>query len=143
LLDYYLNLFGTDNVLILPFELLKLDPQSFCERFFDFAGSQGTPDLSPAPKNVGYKGSLLAFRRQLNFLAGPGSHPLFRRIKLSSVSYKLLTELEKFLPEGIDQGLEGEWEEAIDKQVGNLFAESNKLTSKLIGMNLGDLGYAC
>ena len=143
LLDYYLNLFGTDNVLILPFELLKLDPPSFCQKFFDFAGSQGTPDLSQASKNVGYKGGWLTFRRQLNFLAGPGSHPLLRRIKLSSLSYKVLTEVEKILPEGIDQSLEEEWKEAIDKHVGNSFAESNQLTSKLIGMNLGDLGYAC
>lgn len=45
LVKYYVELFGKENVLVLPYELFREDAQEFCNRICDFAGAKRLASL--------------------------------------------------------------------------------------------------
>ncbi|NES21060.1 MAG: hypothetical protein F6K41_19545 [Symploca sp. SIO3E6] len=141
LIEYYQKLFGSDNVLVLPIELLKKDQQSFGQKLLNFAESDGSVDYSVEAKNVGFKGGSLAFQRKLNFWVNPPSI-IYRKRSLSwNIAYKLSLLVGKGLPNAINENIENSYKQFIIKRVGNLFSESNQRTNRLIDINLTDFGY--
>lgn len=139
LIEYYQEKFSCDNVLVLPFELLQKEQKYFCKILYDFVGLQGKLNYSQTSKNVGYKGGRLVVQRQLNFFCKP--RPSNNLTWL--VACKLSAEVERFLPQGIHESIEKPIKEFIAEYVGDSFRESNQRTSRLIGVNLADFGYAC
>lgn len=143
LINYYYNLFGESNILILPFEFLKQDKQAFVKKNCEFVGSNAVPVYGSAATNIGFQGATLDFRRQLNRFCdpayfGPGGPPLTWRL-----AQKLSTIFDRFVPSGIHDRAEKHYKQFIADTVGSYFHESNQRTSRLIGMSLAELGYDC
>ncbi|MFP4099094.1 hypothetical protein [Coleofasciculus sp.] len=135
LIEYYQKLFGRDNVIVLPFELLKKDVKTFFDKLNDFTGASGSIDYSKKGKNVGIKGVKLATLRQLNFLFPP-----YRQI---NIKYKVAEAAARVLPHKIHESIENSLQEFIAQRVGDSYRQSNQRTSQLIGINLAEFGYDC
>lgn len=140
---YYHQLFGVDNVLVLPFEILVKDPQAASQTIIDFAGAKGELTANPIPKNVGFKAGTLMFRQQINGFCVPPETPKSIRAFPWRVGYKLSDLVDRFLPQKYHDRAETYFRDTIDRAVGTSFRESNQRTSKLIGINLAELGYDC
>lgn len=140
---YYYQLFGADNVLVLPFETLVKNPQAASKTIIDFAGTQGELTSNPIPKNVGFKAGTLMFRQQINGFCVPPETPKSPRAFPWRVGYKLSDLVDRFLPQKYHDRAEIYYRTTIAQAVSNSFRESNQRTSKLIGINLAELGYDC
>ncbi|MEQ8541380.1 MAG: sulfotransferase domain-containing protein [Coleofasciculus sp. D1-CHI-01] len=143
LISYYQKLFDSNNILVLPFELFKKNPQDVCLKIINFAEAKGNCDNLNAARNVRFKGATLAIKRRLNRFvdndfAGSGRSPSWRLVlKIAEVVDSLP------LLEGIHERIEQNWKQFIAEYVGDYFRLSNQRTSQLIGMNLADFGYDC
>ncbi len=137
LIEYYQNLFGKENVLILPFELLKKNQHHFAQTILDFSNSKGSLPEKQSTRNPGYGGGKLVVKRQLNFLV-----PRYNKIGMH-ITGKLSAAADKIIPASLNERIENRWKQFIEQRVGNSFYQSNQRTSRLIGINLADLGYDC
>ena len=142
LISYYQQLFGKENVLVLPFELLKRDRELFLQKLSDFSSLALIPDTERKAHNVGFKGATVELRRKLNYFFqsddfGGGKLPLNWR-----VAQKISTTFDRIVPQPIHDRAEGYLKECIDEAVGDSFAKSNHRTSQLIDTNLLDFGYS-
>ncbi|NES23672.1 MAG: sulfotransferase [Symploca sp. SIO3E6] len=143
LIAYYQKLFGVDNVLVLPFELLKEKQQFLCQKVLSFAGLDGTPEYQQESKNVGFRGLTMEFRRKLNSVV---KRPDFGNVQGSRslawrIAEKLSKILDRFVPQSIHKQIEDPLKQSIAETIGDSFRKSNQKTSQLIGMNLADFGY--
>lgn len=137
LIEYYQNIFSKENVLILPFELLKKNQHNFAQTILDFGDSKGSLPEKQSPRNPGYGGGKLVVKRQLNFLV-----PRYNKIGMH-VTGKLSAAADKIIPASLNERIENRWKHFIEQRVGDSFRQSNQRTSRLIGINLADFGYDC
>ncbi len=154
LIELYQQLFGKDKVLIYPFEALKADPfrlvntlTRFCDLSLDF-----NPELNEKYKNQ--------YNKHSNYFAASATRllgPLFLSHAVNGYSpYALpiseskgmagLRVLRKslgyFIPRSWDNNLLKRQHEFLSTHFGpDYFAESNRKTEDLTGLNLKDLGY--
>ena len=145
LIEYYQNLFGRENVLVLPFELLKKDQQTVAKRIISFAGSKGTfRNLQTSARNVGFKGATFSVRRNLNIFCAPVDSYGGSRVPLTwRIANKLSSVIDRVIPQSIHKRAGEQLDRLIADGVTDYFRESNQRTSHLIGINLADLGYDC
>ncbi len=144
LIEYYQNLFGRENLLVLPFELLKKDQQAFAKRIISFAGSNGELiNLQTSAKNVGVHGATFAVRRNLNLFCARMNHGGSRFPLTWRIANKLSSVIDRVLPQNIHKRVGEQLDCLIADGVADCFRESNQRTSHLIGFNLADLGYDC
>ena len=154
LIDYYQKLFGSSNVLVLPYEQFRIDPKSFVSQILAFSGIK---DFTAFVETLPYRDSvnsslswmatllmrtlnpLIMNRSQLNpspLLPFQVSHPQF-------VSY--LQELDRKLPPAIiepfNSSIKSKLMAEITEVVGHRYQESNAITSKLIGIDLSQYKY--
>ncbi|MDJ0795249.1 MAG: hypothetical protein QNJ51_00180 [Calothrix sp. MO_167.B12] len=143
LIAYYQNLFGRENVLVLPFELIQKDAYYFCQCILKFSNTEGSINYSLRPQNAGFKGGSLALKRRLNYFSEPPNcikpQPRFSY----NLIYKASIVTNKILPQKIHQNFENKWKNIINDKVGDSFSDSNRKTSHLIGIKLSDFGYDC
>jgi hypothetical protein len=114
LVGYYQSLFGAENVMVLPYELLRAKPLAFLERIGGFAGTNVSPSAS--------KGGAEGVDRTLLRLCYKADVRI--PAKLRVLSERRLRALAEELVDG-------------------LYAKSNAATSVLAGFDLGAFGYAC
>jgi len=139
-IKYYQNLFGIDNVLVLPMELLKVDQQAVTQKIINFAGAKGIPIQSQPRRNTGIKGVIFVVRRHLNIFCTHPSSSSLGRLAWDIIG-KLTKIIEWVTPQFIHNKVEKRLEQTITEHVGNYFRESNQRTSQLIGINLAEWGY--
>ena len=143
LISYYQKLFGSDNILVLPFELFKKNPHDVCLKIINFAEAKGNCENLNAARNVRFKGATLAIKRRLNRFvdkdfAGSERSPSWRLV------FKIAEGIDSLpLLEGIHERIEQDWKQFIAEYVGDYFRLSNQRTSQLIGMDLANFGYDC
>ncbi len=145
LVGYYQNLFGATNVLVLPYELLQTQPETFLGRIGEFVGVPATPSkfdrLNLAPSAL-----TLSLKRHANRyvvldainpsppLAFRGSHTILRRI---------CRKVDARVPTALKDRYERRLRRYAEREVGTRYAKSNALTAKLTGLDLRAFGYAC
>lgn len=85
LIELYSKLFGQENMLILPFELLKKDPSEFINQIETFLNIKHFP-YEPEIQNQSLTGSKMALIRKINvfvfnclFLTGPLQEKIYKR----------------------------------------------------------------
>lgn len=61
--DYYQQLFGAENVLVLPIEQLQKDRAGYIQTIFDFCGCCGRLTAPAEPSHTGWSALALAARR--------------------------------------------------------------------------------
>lgn len=145
LIKYYQDLFGENQILVLPFELLKKDANLYLKKIFEFVGiEQISFDYKPPQDtNVNYKSATLAIHRKINNFIP------FKDNSLISSSdswrwkfiWKMLSIIDKTLPEKIQNTEKLRIKNFIQEYTKNMFLESNQKTSELIKINLGDFDF--
>jgi hypothetical protein len=147
LLDYYRGLFGAERVLALPYEQFRSDPRSFVQRLAEFAGRPlGEEQLDALPfdsrTNPGPPATTIAVRRRLNVIgvrtdlnpAPPLASPAF---------WKLGKRIDRMTlaPGRAVAHEEEKLRRTVDEKVGDLYAESNRRTGEMIGVDLASYGW--
>lgn len=149
LIRRYQELFGTENVKVLPYELLRFDLGRFASELQDFTGANCSEDIDlvdilRTPMNPALPLAFQLMRRQANKLfrtqlsnSGP--------IKISSTSvHSAVKKMRNAIsPLSVfDRSLKQRYRSQILEATKGEYIESNNLTSELIGIDLSNLGYA-
>lgn len=145
LVKYYIELFGKDNVLVLPFELFKESPEDFCHKIFDFSHSQ---ELASLPykqiKNESINHLSSKIVRQLNkVFAKSAFNP--NALDLDQVRQKYIfgfLKLNKVLPKALVDKAKTRNQDKIKSMVAGEFSESNRELGKYVNLDLEKYGYA-
>jgi len=128
-LENYFNLFGRENVLALPQELLKNNEKEFLNRFYDFFNiSERYFPTEPGVRHKKY--SLISSRIALTINKFLNSR---QKVKL-----------RRFLQDGLDKMLYIKYDFIhgyTRKQIMNLHKESNKKLADMMGLDLSQYGY--
>jgi hypothetical protein len=145
LIGHHVKLFGGENVLVLPYEMLKGDPARFFGRIGEFLEVRVSP---PEQKSVNVSASALALsvKRQINrhFIRdnlnpAPAFAPRFSNIELM----RGIVRLDSRLPTAMQDAQERRWSSFVQEYVGERYSESNALTAEITGLHLEEFGYPC
>lgn len=140
LVRHYARLFGDENVLALPQELLRKDRGKFLAYLFEFCGSRadpssasfaGTKGKSPPASGVPLMRFANAFRRTPLNPEGLGGFSMLGD-SLISAAYRY-----NFGKSHADRALT----RTIDAKISGLYRESNRRLQKFVPVSLADLGY--
>ena len=138
----YQELFGAENILALPFEMLRGCISDFASRIFDFIGLPTPPEIDAHVINAGFGALTLEIRRRLNRFLTPWTYFDGPRPPLGYRAGEWASNaLERILPHALHQSRERRLKEIATAAVGERFAESNRRTSEMIGIDLASYGY--
>ena len=141
--SYLQSIFDKENVLVLPFETLRLDRKSFVNKICFFAGLDECSELPESPPSrVGLKGYALGLRRffnQANF--GIPDWSLGRQSIQCRVAGKLSRKVNSIVPGVLNEKYESKLKKAVAERIGDRFADSNHRLAELTGLSLAELGY--
>jgi len=146
LIAYYQTLFGAERVLVLPYELLRRDALDFVSQITKFAGVSAPTNVPKGEVNVSLPAGLLQLNRYVNVvlrafgLSERFQGPIQER-RTMRVHLKILRKLARFTPKSYSKRVEGRWRETIDDLTRGRYAESNRLTAQLTGIDLAAFGY--
>lgn len=145
LIGYYSKLFGPENLLVLPYELLKTEPVSFLQAIGDFAGVEATAS-SFQLENVSPSALILSLKRHINKLVirdGLNPAPLLDLNVRNRALSQMLGRIDGKLPVTLREKYEERWRLYAESQTGERYAKSNALTAELTGLDLRKFGYPC
>jgi hypothetical protein len=145
LVGYYQGLFGAENVLVLPYELLERRPRAFVRSIGEFVEA---PAARAKLKQVNTSPSALtlSIKRHANkwLVRSPLNVAPVLPIHLPNEPLKRLTSrADRKLPEALRIAGDRRWRRLAEHHVGDRYAESNTLTTKLTNLELRTFGYAC
>jgi hypothetical protein len=133
IIGHYRERFGPGNVLVLSFESLCSDRLAFCSALLEFAGARPLRDVAHSRLNVGLSGFTAAVLGRVNALFdSEGSGVVARRLK----------GLDAHVPRALASWGDRRLRTLIDREVGQRFADSNRRTAELTGLDLAAHGYA-
>lgn len=145
LIAHYQKLFGSENVLALPYEHFRQDPGDFVATIARFCGAGCADGLS--------------FERRENRSLGPVALGLMRRLNpfvirdslnanspfaipaLRAPARLLVRGVDRLTPERWNRRLRGRWQRRIERVTAGYYEESNRETQRLTGVSLGPYGY--
>ena len=145
LIGHYQNLFGASNVLVLPYELLRMQPWAFLERIGEFLGVPAT-NAEHRQMNVSLSALSLSLKRHANRCIVRDKfnpNPLITLDRSNKVLLRICRKLDARAPMALRDGYERRLRRYAEREVGDRYAESNALTAKLISIDLRAFGYAC
>lgn len=145
LASYYIKLFGKKNVLVLPFEVLKIEgEEAFLKEITSFLGASASEKQAERPfKNArDYKDyTVLANHPWINLFAPPSpANGNFSR-DISTIRKTLLTFFKLFTPKGCVEIRGKDDRKIIRKHFGNSLKVANKNLQKLTKFDLKKYGY--
>jgi Sulfotransferase domain len=148
---YYRSLFGPDSVLVLPYEQFVGDGRGFVGAIGEFAGRPIPEDVLDAlpygkRSNSAQSAYAVELSRPLNFF-GPRSDlnpaPLFQ----SKLIFSLAKQIRRLDPSTMTmlqeraERSEAHLRAVVDEAVGERYAESNRATAELTGIDLTSYGW--
>lgn len=148
LISYYIKLFGSDNVLVLPYEYFVQSPVEFLNRILVFSNIDKVIDnISISNKiNTSLPIVEILLYRKINLIFG-SRNPINRNslipLKRERVE-KIMTFLSyvnNICPNKFNETLHNKYMSLIKRSIGNTYFESNNKTSVLIQMNLEQFNY--
>ena len=150
LIEYYQQLFGATNVLVLPYELFREDPACFVRQIADYCSaplSEEALAALPFERRANRAMSALAveLKRIINrlFLRKFDLNPsvlLPLNIDHSRLKHRLM-RLDERLPRQLKERWAQSSAETIATMVGNRYQQSNGITAALTGLDLSRYGY--
>ena len=144
LVNRYIDLFGKENVLVLPYELLRNDAVAYEQAVHDFCGTGVTADVVHPASNVGLGALTLAIQRRLNRFAKVPPLWAGDRIALPSsyrAKMRLVRLLQRVIPSAWHDREDRKIRAYITEVVGSKFKESNRELSETCGLDLAAYGY--
>lgn len=145
LIGHYAKLFGRENVLVLPYEMLKDDPT----RFFGQIGTFLEVEVSPPEyeaNNVSSSTLALSVNRHINrhFIRDNlNPAPAFAPRTSNAELMRGIVKLDSMLPGSVQEVQEHRWRSFAQECTGERYAKSNALTGEITGLNLQEFGYPC
>ena len=144
LITYYQRSFGPERVLVMPYESLSEDPHAFVSAIARFAGAEGEGSIRFERENVALSDVALLVKRPLNRLfvrdrinpTGMFSSPRFH-----AGLTRVLELGERAVPRSLHHARSQAWEKEIEERIGTFYAESNRRTGSLTGLDLEAFGY--
>lgn len=136
-------LFGANNVLVLPFEMLKEQRERFLFELYGFVGRSAPAMPDRPPERVGAKGLGLAFKRacnRVNFGKADWSRPQ-QTVAVRAVS-RATGWLERLTPGAWQRAYDLRLRRYLETQIGARYAQSNAELERLTGLDLGPYGYS-
>lgn len=139
--SFYHSLFGSDNVLVLPYEILRRDRREFFDRLSRFLSLDiNIDDVQPSEvhKSIGATANITQYlfnrlKTPDNLSTKPSSWSKMVNVGIRSI--------DAVVPKSIDQLINKNQNDKIRARYGNIFVESNLKLSSLINEDLGRLGY--
>jgi hypothetical protein len=145
--SYYQRLFGVDNVLVLPFEMLRLYPRTYIEKILSFSNlSQNIEsidglDFAARNKTDRKLAAVLHFFRFLNLLDKPrnlnGRAALAKRNYVKFIAPKLVN----ICPSSLVRMHEERCNAVFNKHASQRVKLSNANLERITGLSLGEFGY--
>lgn len=137
----WMDAFGPENILVLPHEFLKSNPDGYVRRLADFVGVSQSPAPPAQAHNVGQGGVALVAARFLN--AFFVRSPLSSRMSISQrVVKKLQRIINRLTPRKFDDLVESRWKREIANRYEGLFEGSNRNLETLTNQDLRKFGYS-
>jgi len=141
LIAHYRQVYGSDRVLVLPFELLRADPVAFVASISTFVGNPVPTDVPHERENVGMNAAATSALRYVDVA--------LRTLRLGSVfEGNAMRRMRQRVTArvGTSSGkrsrrIEADWRAIAADLAGERFSNSNRITSELTGLDLGGLGY--
>ncbi len=139
--SYYQRLYGRDNVLVLPIELLRKNSQSYIRSILEFCGCPGKLDRSGDAERVGLSALALEVRRRLNPLMP--NNPLTPPPSgwMQRAQNKLINAINRLAPKSWSAPLERQWKAIAARRYEGMFRDSNRRLAELTDIDLAALGY--
>jgi len=149
LVDVYMRRFGRDNVLVLPFEMLRKDPPGFVARICSFAGVAPPQQALPgthrenASQNYVTCTALRLLSPLIRSSRGNGFAPaLFGRRVGQSMHLGLQKYLGFLVPRALNERARRRLLARVEAVVGTSYQASNRRLEELTGLDLRPYGYA-
>ena len=141
LISYYYQLFSSENVLVLPYEMLKSTPESFLRSIrgfvaHDFSDNADEWEIS---YNKRLNDPILPRFPFLNLFLRKSSVNAYSPLYIPKI-IKLLRATNWMMP-GNNRAYIERLRKIIDSIIQNRYEESNRKLSGMIGMNLAEYGY--
>jgi len=146
LVEYYFELFGRENVLVLPYELFKLDPIEYVGKIGIFINREIEIDESrfQVLHNTNRRTFVLYYFRYLNFFIRRKSlnfYSIYSNKYSRYLAIKIQSTLMLLTPKLFDKWLNFRTQKYIQDWVGNRYELSNSKLSDLINIDLSKYGY--
>lgn len=144
----YIRRFGRENVLVLPFEMLRQDPQGFVARICSFAGVAPLQQALPATHRENASQNYLTctalrlFSPLIRSSRGNGFAPaLFGRRVGQAVHLGLQKYLGLLVPRALNERVKRRLLARAAAAVGTAYQASNRRLEELTGLDLRPYGY--
>ena len=145
LIGYYMELFGHDRVFVLAFEALRADPQGFVDSVAHFAGADAPRGVSFRPRNTTISAAAVALKRPVNLLLVRDALNPLAIVDSSRVADRVkvtFDRADRWLPAAVRRRSDERMRRHIESFIGDQYAESNRATAALTGLDLAGHGYS-
>ena len=146
LISMYQEVFGKENVLVLPYEMFRDDPDSYLISLGNFSGAT-IPDSLPVKDRVNARiNTFIECKlRHLNFLTMEGSpygeHTFYMGKFFHKFGRSVKKRLCMIVPDCIENQERARQKQFIEDSIGDFYRDSNLKTSELIGIDLEKYQY--
>ncbi len=147
LIAMYQQAFGPENVLVLPYEMLRDRPQQYIAHICLYCGLAPPPDLPFARRSnarsqyfTDYHLRWMSFLLSSTFASHYNPAP-FRRKLASIIARRIKQALATVVPEVLNQRTKDRLDCTIERMTRDVFVESNRRVEALMGIALADYGY--
>ncbi len=142
--NLYSKIFGKNNILINPLELLISNPNLFLKRIFNFCNLKGYYNFNSKEKKNRSRDSLnFTYKKLINYLLYNGGDPYLLNplIFRASFSKNLRVFFDKFYSREFNRKREDELEKKVKSIIKDYFYKSNKKLEKEINLSLHQFNY--
>jgi hypothetical protein len=143
LIGYYQDLFGRENVLVLPVELLRRNALGFVNAIGSMVGIPAycqAPSAKPVNEAMG--GLAVSWFRHWNRLTGADRTRMpWRRRRIDRLGTRLFWHLNRIIPQRLHSTKDEAMRLEIRTLLGDYYVSSNRRTQELTGQDLAALGY--
>jgi hypothetical protein len=145
--SYYQQLFGKDNVLVLPYEAFAENPKKFVEKIQQHAGIPHNPafDKLPWHKRLNTNQTLanLYWQRLLNLilLSSPFNYAGLFHSTETDIHKRIARSKRNPLPRWTDHWFEDDFSQSVREAFHGQFGHSNARLQALTGLDLARYGY--
>jgi len=151
LVEVYHDLFGKDQVLVLPYEMIKTNPSEFVRRIAEHCGLQhelqeflvGFPRVNKRLSCITQELRRLTNRALVFSQLNPAGLVESRALEVGvNRFFKFISPIAGALvPRALDNWIDKRRQGYITEKFGSMFSASNKRLSYLIGIDLDKYGY--
>lgn len=117
LISHYQNLFGKDNILCIPYELLIKDSKSFFSQISSFSGANIDENLTLPKVNEGYSYLTLYLKRYTNFFEP--RMPMPKKDLYSTLNSSLFWKLNQLIIKTYLKKIGHQMESKLKKKIGD------------------------